>query len=69
MIPLANRLKEKRKSKNLSQMEIAKIVNIKQGTYSGYESGKHEPSLDILVKLANEYETSTDYLLGRYNRE
>jgi len=69
MLPLADRLKEKRKSKKLSQTKIAEIINIKQGTYSGYESGKHEPSLEILVKLANEYETSTDYLLGRYNRE
>jgi len=67
MEPLASRLREKRKIKGLSQEQIAYLLKIRQATYSGYESGKHQPSLDILIKLADTFETSTDYLLGRYS--
>lgn len=59
-------LKKLRKEKKLSQTEIAKILGIPQRTYSDYETNKSEPKLDTLIKIAELYQTSTDYLLGRY---
>ena len=59
-------LKKLRKEKNLSQTEIAKILGIPQKTYSDYETDKSNPKVETLIKLADFYKTSTDYLLGRY---
>lgn len=64
---LGNRLKEKRTSRNLSQKDIAEILSIKRETYTCWELGKHKPNVDDLIKLADLFETSTDYLLGRFN--
>ena len=64
---LANRLREKREQKHYTQEDVASILNINRVTYTCWEKGKHEPKLEDLVKLANIFETSTDYLLGRYN--
>lgn len=58
-------LKEFRKFNNLKQEDIAKMLNIKQATYSGYESGKYEPTIKTLIKLADFYKTSIDSLVGR----
>ena len=56
------RLKELRKQKNLTQTEIAKILNMAQTTYAGYELGQREPTIDTLKKIANFYNVSLDYL-------
>lgn len=64
---LGIRLKEKREQKNMTQEEVATMLNVNRVTYTFWEKGKHEPKLTDLVRLANLYETSTDYLLGRYN--
>jgi len=64
---LATKLKVERTNKNLTQFEIADILKINRVTYQGYEKGKHDPNLDTLIKLADFYKTSTDYLLGRYD--
>lgn len=58
-------LKALRKEHKLSQTEIAKILNIVQATYNGYETGKYEPSIETLCKLADYYNVSLDYLVGR----
>ena len=68
MIPLPDRLKEQRNKKHLTQKQVADILKIRQGTYCDYERGNHQPSLEILIKIADTFETSTDYLLGRFNR-
>ena len=60
----AERLKEKRKNKKLTQKELAEQLGIKQNTYSDWERGKTQPNLDYLTKLANILETTTDDLLG-----
>ena len=60
-----NRLKELRKNKQLTQEEIAQILNTQQRTYSGYEIGRSEPNIDTLIKLANFYNVTIDYLIGR----
>lgn len=48
-----------------TQKEIAKYLNIKQNTYSQYEIGKLNYPVDALIKLADFYDVSVDYLLGR----
>lgn len=64
---LAERLKEKRKKYKFTQQEIADKIGVTQSTYAYYESGRNEPDVKILMKLADLYETSIDYLTGRYN--
>ena len=55
-----------RKQKNLSQEDLAKILNIGQSTLSGYETGCYEPDINTLIKIANYFNVSIDYLLD-YN--
>ena len=58
------RLKELRKSKNLTQEDIAKIFDIKPATVSAWEVGKAQPSYDILIELANYFDVTPNYLLN-----
>lgn len=60
-----NRLKEIREDKDLKQQEVAKALGIKQQQYSEYERGNVLISIEKLDKLANYYNTSVDYLIGR----
>lgn len=59
------RLKELRLDKGLKQSELANILMTTQATIGKYERGDLEPNLDFLKKLADFFEVSTDYLLGR----
>ena len=59
-----DRLKEARKDKGLTQLDLANILNVKQATISSWEQGKTEPSFDILCKIANCLGVTTDFLLG-----
>ncbi len=54
-----------RKERQLSQKQVATDLDIAQALLSHYEKGKRECGLDFLVKAANYYNVSTDYLLGR----
>lgn len=58
------RIKDLREDKDLSQKEIAKILNMSQTGYSKYEVGTNDIPTKILIKLAKFYNTSVDYLLG-----
>ena len=58
------RLKDLREDCDIKQIQLAKYLNIKQNTYSQYENGQRQIPLDLLIKLAKYYNTSTDYLLG-----
>ena len=58
------KLKELREENNLKQTQIAEYLNIKQNTYSQYESEKRQLPIDVLIKLAKYYKTTTDYILG-----
>ena len=60
-------LKEIREEKNLQQKEIAKFLNRTPACISSWETGKTEPSIEDLVKLADLLEVSLDYLLSRTN--
>lgn len=61
----SKRLKELRLKKGLKQQELAEILGIKRNTYSDWENGKTEPSYENLVKLADLFEVSLDWLFGR----
>ena len=61
---LSKRLKELRIKNNYSQYEIANLIGIAQVTYSNYELGRRSVSIQNLVKIAQIYNVSTDYLLG-----
>lgn len=59
------RLREVRKSKKITQQELADRLGIKRNTYSDWENGKTEPTFEILVKLADLFDVSLDWLFGR----
>lgn len=54
-----------RTENGLSQKQVASDLNVSQGLLSHYENGKRECNLDLLVKIANYFDVSCDYLLGR----
>ena len=58
-------LKHLRKNKELSQQEIADIFHIDRSTYAKYEASQSQPNFDILIGLADFFDVSIDYLLGR----
>lgn len=58
------KLRELREENNISQKEIAEYLNVKQNTYSQYETGKRQLPIELLIKLAKFYKTTTDYILG-----
>ncbi len=58
-------LSELRLDNKLKQKDVAKFLNVSIATISHYESGVNMPDLETLVKLANFYGVSVDYLLGR----
>ena len=57
------RIRDLREDKDLSQSEIAKVLNMSQTGYSKYEVGTNDIPTKILIKLAKFYNTSFDYLL------
>lgn len=57
-------LKQIRKQKKMTQQEIASKLNITQSTYSGYESGKYEPSIEMLIKISQLLQTSIDKIVN-----
>lgn len=59
-------LKYLRKRVGLTQTTVANTIGIAQQTYAGYENGKHEPSIEIMIRLANLYGLSMDYITGRF---
>ena len=61
----SERLKRLRKEKKLTQKELAEQIGISQKSYSHWETGKNEPSLENLIKLVDLLEVSIDWLFGR----
>ena len=62
---LGSRLKQVREEKNLTQKQIAVMLNVATRTIGFYENNLRHPSYDILIKLADFFNVSTDYLLCR----
>ena len=63
---LSNQLRVRREARNLKHEDIANLMNVSRPTYTSWESGRHIPSLEQIIKLADFYETSLDHLVGRY---
>ena len=59
------RIRDLREDNDLTQHQIATLLNISQSTYSRYENGELEIPIQTLIKLANYYDTSIDYLVNR----
>ena len=59
------RLKIERKNAGYTQEQMAKLLGIKQPSYIRYENGSSEPSLETLCQIADIFDVSVDYLLGR----
>ncbi len=62
------RLKEIRKQKGLKQNKVAQDLQINVVTYNGYETGKSEPNIQIILKLADYFNVTTDELLGAQSK-
>ena len=65
IIELGERLKNLRIEKHLRQDQVARLVNVEKSSISMYETGMRQPSYATLVRLADVFNVSTDYLLGR----
>lgn len=59
------RLKDLREDHDLTQAKLSEYLHIKQNTYSQYENGQRQVPLDILIALADYYNVTLDYLVGR----
>ena len=59
------KLRELRKGRSLTQEDMARILEFARTTYANYEQGTREPDNKTLNKLADYFQVSTDYLLGR----
>jgi len=57
------RLKDIREDRDITQSEVAAYLHVKQNTYSQYENGKRSLPIDMLILLAEFFETSSDYIL------
>lgn len=60
-----DRLKELRTAKKLSQMQLAKAINISQSAIAKWELGKTEPTASAIIALAEFFDETADYILGK----
>ncbi len=63
------RIRFLREDKNMSQKQLASILGVSQTGYSKYETGENDMPTTILLKLADFYGTSVDYILGRTDKK
>ena len=61
------KLKEIRKKRNMTQQEVAEKLNVSHATYWGYEIGKYQPNIEILIAMSKLFKVSIDYLVGNEN--
>lgn len=59
------RIRDLREDHDMNQTEVARFLNMSQTGYSKYETGENDIPTKILIKLADFYDVSVDYLLGR----
>ena len=69
IIDLAPRLRQLRLEKHLRQDQVAALIGIDKSTVSAYENDLRQPSCEILVRFANLYRVSVDFLLGRNDNQ
>lgn len=63
------RIRELREDRDLTQKRMGEILSCSQRVYSNYERGDLDIPTEILIKLANYYDVSVDYILGRTDRQ
>lgn len=68
MMPHYPRIRDLREDADLYQKDLARLLNCSQQTYSDYECGKVDIPTEVLIRLADHYETSVDYILGRTSK-
>lgn len=66
---IGKRLRELREENHLLQKDIAKYLNITTSAYGYYEQGKRNPDIETIKNLADFFNVSTDYLLGRTDKK
>jgi transcriptional regulator with XRE-family HTH domain len=64
MLKFSERLKELRLSNNYTQQQMAQYLGVKQQSYARYENGTGQPSLEILIRITEIFDVSSDYLIG-----
>lgn len=64
---LYKRIRDLREDKDITQKEMARILNCSQQVYSNYELGQRDIPTDVLIRLAKFHKVSTDYILGLSN--
>ncbi len=69
VLMIFERIRNLREDSDKKQQELADYLNIKQTTYSKYELGKVNIPVEVFIKLADYYDVSVDYLLGRTNKK
>ena len=67
MLFVLPRIKEVRKSKNLSQIQVAKKIGMEQTQYSRYERGENEIKVNVLIEICKALNVSADYILELTN--
>lgn len=66
---LVLRIRDLREDSDLTQKQIADMIIVDQSLYSKYERGERAVPLEVLIKLADIYKVSLDYLVGRSNKK
>ena len=66
---LAKRLKECRTNRGVTQQEVAIYCDITEKTYQNYDLMTREPKLEILIRIADYYDVSLDWLVGRSDQK
>ena len=59
------RIRELRKARRITQLKMARDLDMSQNTISRYESGEREPGIAELIRIADYFRVSIDYLVGR----
>lgn len=68
MTDFCSRLKEIRKNRGLTQKQLAEAINASERGIQNYELNERKPTFDVLVALANYFNVSLDYLMGRTDK-
>ena len=63
------RIRDLREDRDLTQKQVAQMLGMSQTGYSKYETGENDIPTAVLLKLADFYQTTTDYLLGRTDKK
>ena len=66
---IADRLRSLRAERDLTQRTVARGIDIAERQYQFYEGGKNKPGYDILIALADFFNVSIDYLVGRTDKQ